>query len=113
MSMEFIESILELLADLIDIFGIGILLVGSVWFIAHYFVFEFKRFDIARVRELRLELGAYILLSLEFLIVSDIIHTALSRTLEDFYVLGLLIIIRTTIEYFMGREVKEMVESGR
>lgn len=103
---------LEVVAAIADLIGIAILLIGAVRFLVQYGVYEFKslrgKAGCEAMQALRLDLGRYILLSLEFLIISDIIHSALTRTLEDFLLLGLLVIIRTAISFFLGRELKEV-----
>ena len=55
----------------------------------------------------RMELGRYILSALELLIVSDIIHTALSLALADLLFLGFLVLIRSMISFFLNREIRE------
>ena len=54
-----------------------------------------------------MELGRYILAALELLIVSDIIHTALSLELADLVFLGLLVLIRSVISFFLDREMRD------
>ena len=63
------------------------------------------------IRDLRLRLGSYILLSLEFIIISDVINTAISRDLDDLLGLGLLVLIRVTLSFFLGRELNEVKAS--
>ena len=64
-----------------------------------------------------MQLGRYILAALELLIVSDIIHTALSLALKDLLFLGLLVLIRSVISFFLDREIRdiraELGERGR
>ena len=110
MTAETVKSILELVANGGDLIGIAILLIGSVKFVYHYCAFEIRRpADRAgAMRKLRLHLGSYIALSLEFLIVSDVIDTALSHSLDDFFILGMLVAIRTGIAYFLGKEMAEL-----
>jgi uncharacterized membrane protein len=55
----------------------------------------------------RVELGRYILAGLELLIVSDIIHTALSLEFINLVYLALLVLIRSAISYFLDRELAE------
>ena len=110
--MEQIEAVLEMIAVAVDLVGISILLVAALKFLVHYVGFEIKRLggleSCDRIRELRLGLGSYILLSLEFMIVSDIINSALSKNLDDFLLLGLLVVIRTALSYFLGRDLDEV-----
>ena len=61
-----------------------------------------------RINLERVELGRYILAGLELFIVSDIIHTALSLALTDLLFLGLLVVIRAVISYFLDREMAEI-----
>ena len=42
---------------------------------------------------------------LEFLIAADIIHTIVKPTLEELAILGSIVIIRTIISYFLGKEM--------
>lgn len=110
MTTESIKAILELVANGCDLIGMFILVVGSLRFLFHYIAFEVKRPPQrpAAMRELRLHLGSYIALALEFLIVSDVIDTALTRTLDAFFILAILVTIRTAIAYFLGKEMKEL-----
>ena len=109
--MEQIETVLETIAVAVDVVGISILLIAALKFLVHYVGFEIKRLDGLEccdgIRELRLGLGSYILLSLEFMIVSDIINSALSKNLDDFLLLGLLVVIRTAMSFFLGRDLND------
>ena len=53
------------------------------------------------------QLVSYILLSLEILIVADIIETIVSPTLTDIALLAATVVIRTVISYFLNKEIKE------
>jgi uncharacterized membrane protein len=81
-------------------------------FIAHFVGFEIKRLHglecVEGIRNLRLQLGSYILLSLEFIIISDIIQSAISRNLDDILSLGVIVIIRVALSFFLGRELNEV-----
>ncbi len=109
--MEQIEAALELIALAVDLIGIAILVVGAIKFVVHYVGFEIGKLQglecVDRIRELRLGLGSYILLSLEFMIVSDIINSSLSKSLDDFLLLGMLVVIRTAMSFFLTRDLEE------
>ena len=70
-------------------------------------------FTMAGCHRIRVELGTYILIAIEFMIASDIIHTVLSRELVDLAFVSALVVIRTAISFFLGREVAELQESER
>lgn len=102
---------LEWVSAGIDLFAIGIMLVGALRFAVAFLGAEVSRSSDARVRKInlgRVELGRYILAGLELFIVSDIIHTALSLALTDLLFLGLLVVIRAVISYFLDREMAEI-----
>ena len=108
---------LEWAATAIDLFAILVLLIGGVRFVVGFVQAEFAfRDDLRRVRGVnreRVELGRYILAGLEILIVSDIIHTALSLAMADLVFLGLLVIIRSVISFFLDRELAEVKQELR
>ncbi len=112
--MEQVETVLETIAFAVDLVGIAILVYTAVKFIAHFLGFEIKQLRglecVEGIREMRLRLGSYILLALEFIIISDVIQTAISRSVDDFLSLGLLVIIRVALSFFLGRELSEVKE---
>jgi uncharacterized membrane protein len=108
-----VVTVLEWVSAGIDLVSIAILLIGAARFIAGFASAETRRDGGERVRRInreRVELGRYILASLELFIVSDIIHTALSLALEDLLFLGLLVLIRAVISYFLDREMRQIRE---
>ena len=110
--MEQVETVLETIAFAVDLVGIAILVYTAVKFIAHFLGFEIKQLRglecVEGIREMRLRLGSYILLALEFIIISDVIQTAISRSVDDFLSLGLLVIIRVALSFFLGQELNEV-----
>lgn len=106
------KEILEYISLAIDIVGISILIIGAVKFSYRYVIYEYRQVkgleSLHMMRDTRIEVGSYILIALEILIVSDVIHSALGRTIDGLIELGLLVIIRTLIGYFLGREIKEL-----
>jgi uncharacterized membrane protein len=110
--MEQVTTILETIAFAIDLVGIAILIFAALKFIAHFVGFEIKRLHglecVEGIRNLRLQLGSYILLSLEFIIISDIIQSAISRNLDDILSLGVIVVIRVALSFFLGRELNEV-----
>ena len=97
----------------IDLFAILVMLAGVLRFAVAFFGAERRRNGrIAALDTARMELGRYILAGLELLIVSDIIETALSLQLSDLVFLGLLVLIRSVISYFLDREMTEIARPG-
>jgi uncharacterized membrane protein len=53
------------------------------------------------------DLGAYVLFSLEVLIAADIVESIIKPTFEDIGKLAALVVIRTVISYFLGKEIDQ------
>ncbi|MDQ3913025.1 MAG: DUF1622 domain-containing protein [Actinomycetota bacterium] len=63
--------------------------------------------------ELRLYLGRYLALGLEFQLGSDILSTAVAPTLADVELLAAIVVIRTALNYFLQKELeRERQEVG-
>lgn len=56
---------------------------------------------------IRLSLGRSLALALEFQVGADILGTALNPTLKDIELLAAIVILRTVLNYFLGRELRE------
>ena len=110
-NLEGLVIALEWVAAIIYLFAIVVMLIGTVRFFIGFVRAEISRESRERVRWInleRVELGRYILAGLELFIVSDIIHTVLSLALTDLLFLGLLVLIRAVISYFLDREIAEI-----
>jgi len=59
---------------------------------------------------LRLTLGGWLALALEFQLASDIIKTTVAPTYENLIQLGAIAIIRTFLNYFLSKELVELPE---
>lgn len=109
--MEFVKSILISAAEWIDMIGMLILIYGFCKTLIKYVLIEassLKTTQVNKLQGIRSEIGIYILLALDFLIASDIINTIRELTQEELIVLFAMIILRTIIGYFLGKEVQEI-----
>jgi uncharacterized membrane protein len=57
--------------------------------------------------EIRLFLGRYLALGLEFQIGADILSTAVAPTIDDVLLLGAIVVIRTVLNYFLSKELEQ------
>jgi len=112
---EIIDMILSTTARTIDIIGVVILVYGFAKALIRFLKAEFGKelfaTKISALQSLRCEIGIYILLALDFLIVSDIIHSILEMSQDQLIELAVMIVIRTAIGYFLGKEIKELEEA--
>ncbi len=57
--------------------------------------------------QMKINFGYYLLLGLDFLIASDVIRTIVENTLNDLTILGVSVLIRTILSFFLGREITD------
>ena len=65
--------------------------------------------------EIRLFLGRYLVLGLEFQLGSDILSTAVAPTFAEIKILAAIVVIRTVLNYFLSQEIereREEVEAA-
>lgn len=67
--------------------------------------------QVSQLQLIRRQFGAYLSFGLELMILSDLLVSIVSHTLEDLYHLGALVVIRTLIGYFLNKEIQEIGES--
>lgn len=63
------------------------------------------------LRGFRISLGRWLLVALEILIVSDILHSIAHRTLQEIAFLAGVVVIRTVLSYFLDHEVARMEQT--
>ena len=111
MIIDEIINIFLIVAKVIDLIAVGTLLFGLTKILFKYIQTEFKSIlhtPIRLLQKIRCEIGIYILLALDFLIASDIIQTITELSLEQLIELSVMILLRTTIGYFLSKEVDEI-----
>lgn len=114
---EPVAQVLEGITIGIDMLGVGIILVGFFVSLIRLLGAFRKgiglRHDLRGLNQARSTLANYILTGLEFMIASDIIHTVITRQFTDLLFVGLLVLIRTAISFFLGKEVMEIERAER
>lgn len=103
--MEFYRVLIEPTGRVVDAIGVFVIVGGAV--IASVRLARPTCSGADRYRTYRQDLGRAILLGLEFLIAGDIIRTVgVSPTLENVFVLALIVIIRTFLSMALQLEVE-------
>ena len=106
-----LEVFIHLIVSALNGVSIVILLIGVVKASLDFIRHELKKASAEQtanqIKLIKNYLGAYILLSLEILIAADIIETIMNPSLEDIFILAAVVVIRTVISYFLGKEIAE------
>ncbi len=104
---EFIENF----AFGISILSLIVISYGSILAILNFLRNELRRingrFSFKTLNSIKINFGYYLLLGLDFLIASDVIRTIVENTLNDLTILGVSVLIRTILSFFLGREINE------
>jgi uncharacterized membrane protein len=101
-----IHEVIELVALGIEVLAVVIIVGGIVHGIVRYF-FHYRRQVEDPYKRFKDKIGKSLLLGLEFLVAADIIRTvALSPTLYNIAVLGVLVVIRTFLSWSLVVEIE-------
>ena len=104
--MEFYRELMELTGRILDAIGVLVIVFGTV-IASVRFASCPKTSHTDRYRTYRQDLGRAILLGLEFLIAGDIIRTVgVAPTLENVFILALIVVIRTFLSMALQLEVE-------
>jgi uncharacterized membrane protein len=109
------EAILPNIIEIIELISSAILIWGFGKTFYKFLEIEWKilnkKAENQQILHLRSHIGTYILLGLDFYIVSDILNSMLNPTSEKLLNLGIIVVLRTTIGYFLGKEITEIETS--
>lgn len=112
--MDHLIPFFDLFILVLNIFSIIVLVWGVIVTGIDFFKSETSNRDrlvITRKNNfIKSFLGSYILLSLEILIAADIIESIIKPTFQDIAKLGILVIIRTVISYFLNKEIDDALK---
>ncbi len=105
-SEETLREIVAVIVVFVEAAGAIIIAAGAaIAFVM--FVLALVRRDVASFIRVRLRLGRFLALGLEFQLASDILTTAVAPTFEEIGKLAAVATIRTALNYFLAREIKE------
>lgn len=97
---EGIATVAELAAGLV----IAVAVLEALWRTGRTVLTQGGGSDEAK-QTLRLRLGRWLAVSLEFLLAADILQTAIAPTWQDIGQLGAIALIRTALNYFLQQEM--------
>lgn len=106
------SAILQTLSHIISYISIAIICYGAIIGLYKFIRNELTRlqdnFLLAKTVQIKIEVGYYLLLGLEFLIASDIIDTILNPSFQDLGILAGTVVIRTGLSFFLNKEIDDI-----
>ena len=106
---HWLTTAVDTLVRLVEATGVLIIFIGAV-LAAFGFLRALPRRDPDSFVPVRLTLARFLALGLEFQLASDILRTAIAPSFEELGKLAAVAAIRTALNYFLSREVREEKE---
>jgi uncharacterized membrane protein len=114
LSEDLLREWVDLLVRLVEAAGAIIIFVGAVVAAVAFVQAALVSRSTHEFVRVRLRLGRYLALGLEFQLASDILSTAVAPTFEEIGKLAAIATIRTALNHFLGKEIeKERSEVDR
>ncbi len=96
----------DLLVRLVEAAGAIIIFVGALIAVVRFVLAALRPRRDREFTEVRLSLGRYLVLGLEFQLASDVLSTAIAPTFEEIGKLACIAAIRTLLNYFLRKELE-------
>lgn len=111
--MDFLslDEILHCIEKIIDIIGVLVICFGLIY--ALHQLYLFLKHQNVTIYQIRLKFGASLILGLEFMVGADIIGSLISRNYYTIGLLGLIVLIRSILSFFLNRELQELTVEQR
>ena len=110
---DFFLRSMEFLTLVVDGVGFAILTFTVIKFVIRYVAFELQRVrghDCARIfQDIRVEFLSHVILAIDFMVVSDVIHSGLEPSRESLITLGIFVLIRSVLAFFLGLDLKDAI----
>jgi uncharacterized membrane protein len=109
-AMDPLHNIINIVSFSLNIIGALVTIWGIVISLFEFLKKEaFQKEDSVRLNEaIRLKLGSYLVLALEFFIAGDIVKTIITPTWQSLGMLGAIVVIRTILSYFLTKDLKKI-----
>jgi uncharacterized membrane protein len=103
--VETLREWVDLLVRLVEAAGALIIFAGAAVAFVRFAALGLRRRHEREFTSVRLGLGRYLLLGLEFQLASDLLKTTVSPSFEAIGQLAAIAAIRTALNFFVGREI--------
>lgn len=104
---ELLVEALGVLVPVVEACGAAVIVVGALWAFFRFVVVGLRERDAAAFVPVRLTLGRFLALGLEFQLASDVLRTAVAPSFRELGQLAAVAAIRTALNYFLSKEIAE------
>ena len=102
-----LRDAVEVLVRLVEAGGAIVIFVGAAIAFVRFVLVAVRDRRMASFVPVRLDLGRFLALGLEFQLASDVLRTAISPHFREIGELAAVAGIRTALNFFLAREIKE------
>ena len=109
LSHETMEMLVELIGAVFGYIGIVIMVIWwakSLYLLVYRWLIDHK----IPMGKIRIKLGHYLVLALEFLVAKDILESIVNPSYQGLITLWAIVAIRTVLSYFTNKEIAEVRE---
>jgi uncharacterized membrane protein len=96
-----------ILVRIVEAAGVLVIFSGAIIGLVRFVLLARPREWPARFMPLRLDVGRFLALGLEFQLAADLLRTAVSPTFQEIGKLACVAAIRTALNFFLSREIRE------
>ncbi|CAL9336610.1 DUF1622 domain-containing protein [Streptomyces griseomycini] len=101
-----LRDVVDLLVRLVEAAGALIIFLGAVWAFGRFLLAGIRGGGVGReFNKIRLSLGRFLALGLEFQLAGDVLRTAIAPSFTEIGQLAAIAAIRTALNYFLSREI--------
>jgi uncharacterized membrane protein len=104
---ELLRDALGVLVPVVEACGAAVIVVGALWAFVRFVAVGLRDRDARAFVPVRLTLGRFLALGLEFQLASDVLRTAVAPSFRELGQLAAVAAIRTALNYFLAREIDE------
>ena len=102
-----LRDVVDVLVRVVEAAGALVIFVGAVIAIARLLVTAARSRSADAFVPIRLSLGRFLTLGLEFQLAGDVLRTAIAPSFREIGQLAAVAAIRTALNFFLGREIRE------
>jgi len=104
---ELLTDVVNVLIPVVEAFGATVIVIGAGWAFARFLWVGVRRCTAEAFVPVRLTLGRFLALGLEFQLASDVLRTAVTPSFAELGQLAAVATIRTALNFFLSREIAE------
>ena len=102
-----VSAVVDVLVRLVESAGAIVIFGGAAVAFVRFLAVATRSRSAEHFVPVRLDLGRFLALGLEFQLASDILRTAIAPTFFEIGELAAVAAIRTALNFFLGREIRE------